>query len=181
MRDTTVAGRYARGLFILTEKRGETVRALEDLKGMGTLLQSGSRLANFLGSPGVRLSDKRSALQRGLEGKVARTVVLFVDLLLRKKRLPEFEMTVSEFEALVEKKQGIQRAHLVSAVPVTDGERARLHAELERHTRSKINLTSEVDTRLIGGALVRIGDHVIDRSVATLLKAIEQQLAEVSV
>jgi len=181
MRDTTVAGRYARGLFILTEKRGETERALEDLKGLIEVLRPGSRVGNFLGSPGVRLTDKREWLRRGLEGKVARTVVLFTDLLLRKKRLPEFEGVVTQFEALVEKKQGIQRAHLVSAVSLTEAERKRLHAELERHTHSKIRLTSEVDPDLIGGALVRIGDHVIDRSVATLLKAIEQQLFEVSV
>jgi F-type H+-transporting ATPase subunit delta len=112
---------------------------------------------------------------------VARTVVLFVDLLLRKKRLTEYETIVTEFEALVEKLQGVQRAHVVSAVPLTDAEQKRLHGELERHTKSKIRLTSEVDSGLIGGALVRIGDRVIDRSVATLLKAIEQQLSEISV
>jgi F-type H+-transporting ATPase subunit delta len=181
MRDTTVAGRYARGLFILTEKRGETVAALEDLKGLVSVLRPGSRIGNFVASPGVRLADKREWLRRGLDGKVARTVVLFVDLLLRKKRLSEFEVIVPEFEALVEKKQGIQRAHVVSAVALTEPERQRLHRELERHTRSKILLTSEVDPELIGGALVHIGDHVIDRSVATMLEAIEQQLYEVSV
>ena len=181
MRDTTVAGRYARGLFILTERRGETVRALEDLKGLLEVVGPGSRFGNFLASPGVRLADKREALKRGLDGRVARTVVLFLDLLLRKKRLPEFPIMVTEFEALVEKAQGVQRAHVVSAVPLTEAEQTRLHAELERHTRSKIHLTSEVDPHLVGGALVRIGDHVIDRSVATLLRAIEQQLHEVSV
>jgi len=181
MKDTTVAGRYARGLFILTEKRGETVRALEDLKGLNEVLKPGSRVGNFLASPGVRLTDKRESIRRALDGKVARTVVLFVDLLLRKKRLTEYETIVTEFEALVEKLQGVQRAHVVSAVPLTDAEQERLHGELERHTKSKIRLTSEVDSNLVGGALVRIGDRVIDRSVATLLKAIEQQLSEISV
>lgn len=181
MKDATVAGRYARGLFILTEKRGETVRALEDLKGMVDVVKPASRVGIYLASPGGRLTDKREALRRSLEGKVARTAVLFLDLLLRKKRLPEFELAVTEFEALVEKKQGVQRAHVVSAVVLTEAERQRLHGELERHTKSKIHLTSEVDSQLIGGALVRIGDRVIDRSVATLLKAIEQQLSEVSV
>jgi F-type H+-transporting ATPase subunit delta len=181
MRDTTVAGRYARGLFILTEKRGETVRALEDLKGLMALLEPGSRVGRFLASPGARPADKRKALQTGLEGRVAPTVVLFVDLLIRKKRLKEFDMVVAEFETLVEKAQGIQKAHVVSAVPLTDPERQRLHDELERTTGSKIRLTTEVDDTLVGGALVRIGDHVIDRSVATLLRAIEHQLAEVAV
>jgi len=181
MRDTSVAGRYARGFFILTEKRGETVRALEDLKGLNEVVKPGSRVGNVLAGPGVRLIDKREALRRGLEGKVAHTVVLFVDLLLRKKRLAEFATIVAEFEALVEKAQGIRRAHVVSAVPLTAAEIERLHAELERHTRSKIRLTAEVDPKLVGGALVRIGGHVIDRSVATLLRAIEAQLAEATV
>jgi F-type H+-transporting ATPase subunit delta len=181
VRDTTVASRYAHGLFILTEKRGETVRALEDLKVLLVALKPGSRVGNFLASPGVRLADKREALKRGLAPLVARTVLLFLDLLLRKKRLGEFALVVSAFEALVEKAQGVQRAHVVSAVPLSDAESQRLHVELERHTRSKIRLTSEVDSDLIGGALVRIGDHVIDRSVATLLRAIQEQLNEVSV
>lgn len=181
MKDTSVAGRYARGLFIVTEKRGETVRALEDLRGLSPVLEPGSRVASFLASPLMRPADQRAALRKGLAGKVTSTVMVFVDLLHRKKRLPQFAAIVSEFEALVEKSQGIQRAYVSSAVPLTEAERSRLHAELERTTRSKINLTADVDARLVGGALVRIGDRVIDRSVTTLLRAIEQQLAEVSV
>jgi F-type H+-transporting ATPase subunit delta len=181
MKDSTVAGRYARGLFIVTQKRGETVRALEDLKGLVEVLAPGSRVGSFLRSPDIRPADQRAALRKGLEGKVLNTVIVFVDLLHRKKRLPEFALIVTEFEALVEKLQGIQRARVTSAVPLTPGELARLHAELERTTRTKINLTAEVDPRLVGGALVRIGDHVMDRSVTTLLRAIEEQLFEVSV
>jgi len=69
----------------------------------------------------------------------------------------------------------------VSAVPLSSAETERLHGELERNTKSKIKLTAAVDPSLVGGALVRIGDHVIDRSVKTLLEQIERQLAEVSV
>jgi F-type H+-transporting ATPase subunit delta len=181
MKDSSVAGRYARGLFLVTERRRETARALEDLKALGPVLQHGSRFGAFLASPAVRPADKQAALRRGLEGKVTRTVVLFLELLLRKKRLPVFPGIVGAFEALVERSQGIQRAHVSSAVALTDAERHRLHGELERYTGKKINLTSEVDPRLIGGALVRIGDHVIDRSVATLLRSIQEQLAAVNV
>jgi len=179
--DTTAASRYAKALFLVTEKRKETVRALEDMKGLLEVLKPGGRIGGFLASPTVRPADKRALIQKGLEGKVSRTVLVFIDLLLRKQRLPEFAKIVTEFEALVEKAQGIQRAHVTSAVALTKAELDRLHQELERTTKTKINLTSEVDPRLLGGALVRIGDHVIDRSVRTLLSAIEQQLMEVSV
>ena len=181
MKDVIVAGRYARALFIVTERRRETVRALEDLKGVLEVLKRGTRVGNYLATPEVRLPDKRKAMAAAFEGRVLRAVAVFVDLLLRKKRLADFATIVEEFEALVERHQGIQRAHVASAVPLAVPEIERLHRELERYTHAKIKLTTEVDGALLGGALVRIGDRVIDRSVRTLLEAISRQLAEVSV
>lgn len=181
MKDTTVAARYARALFIVTEKRGETMRALEDMKSFGKMIQPETHVGKLLATPMVLLSDKRKVLIEVMKDKAVNSVVLFTDLLLRKKRLAEFETIVVEFEALVEKQQGIRRAVVTSAVPLTADEVRRLHVELERTTGANINLTAEVDPVLVGGALVRIGDRVIDRSVKSLLEAIEQQLLEVSV
>ena len=181
MKDTTVAGRYARALFIVTEKRSETARALDDLKSLGELLKPDMPSHRLLATPQVLLSDKRRVLLQVLKDKALNSVALFADLLLRKKRLGELPGIVEQFEALVEKQQGIRRAHVVSAVPLADTERASLHAELERYTRATIKLTDEVDPRLLGGALVRIGDRVVDRSVKTLLESISERLYEVSV
>jgi len=179
--DTTVAERYARALFMITEKRGETPQALEDMKSLWTVLQPGTPVARLVATPMVRLSDKRAAVQKVLEGRALRSVAVFVDLLLKKKRLGEMSTIVTQFEALVEKKQGIQRAQVVSAVPLSEDERRRVHAEIEKMTGKKIRLTTDVDARLVGGALVRIGDRVIDRTVKSLLEAIEQRLLETSV
>ena len=181
MKDVSLAGRYARALFLVTEKRGETARALDDLHGLVPVLHPQGRIGAFLASPQVRLADKREVLRKGLHGRALPLVIVFVELLLRKRRLRGFETVAGEFEALVEKAQGIARAHVVSAVPLEEPERARLLRVLERHTRSHIKLTSEVDAALLGGVLVRIGDRVVDRSVATLLEAVEKQLLEVSV
>ncbi len=181
IKDTTVAARYARALYLVTEKRGETPQALGDLQGVWEALKPGTPAARLLATPMVRLADKRTALRKVFEGRTLRLVAVFADLLLRKKRLAELPIIVTEFEALVERKQGIQRAQVVSAVPLQETERARLHAEIERMTGKKIRLTADVDPRLVGGALVRIGDRVFDRSVRSLLEAMEQRLLETSV
>lgn len=181
MRDASVAGRYARALFIVTEKRGETARALEDLRALRDVIGPGGRVGEFLGTPQVLLADKRRALGKVLEGRCVRSAVLFLDLLLRKKRLPEFAMIVSEFEALVEKAQGIVHAQVVSAVPLADAEREKLLGELRRVTGKTVRIYPQVDPSVLGGAYVRIGDRIIDRTVKTLLESIEHQLMETSV
>jgi F-type H+-transporting ATPase subunit delta len=181
MKDTTVAARYARALFLITEKRGETVRALEDILGLRVVFGPDTRIGHFLTSPELRLADKRKALDAGLKSSTLRTVIVFVDLLLRKKRLAQFSTIVDEYEALVEKSQGLRRAHVVSAQTLDPAETQRLHVGLEKWTGGKIRLTSEVDPALLGGAMVRIGDRVVDRSVRTLLDTISKRLHEVSV
>ena len=181
MRDTPLAARYARALFLVTEKRRETAAALEDLKGVATVLAPGGRAGGLFFSPEVRLGDKRQALRHVLEGRAVPIVAVFADLLLRKKRLPELPTIVTEFEDLVERAQGIKRAHVVSAVALTSAETDRLVKELARITQGRIKLTAEVDPDVLGGALVRIGDRVIDRTVRTLLDSISKQLYEASI
>jgi len=181
VRDSAIAARYAHALFLVTEKHGQTARALEDLLELRPLLAPHSRLGRFLAFPQVRLADKREVLGKALEGRVLPLIIVFLVLLLRKKRLRDFDTIVQEFESRVERSQGIQRAQVVSAAPLTETERTRLHQELERFTGGGIKLTSAIDPELIGGALVRIGDRVVDRSVSTLLRTVEKELLEVSV
>lgn len=181
MKEATVSGRYARALFLLTEKRRETAAALDDLKGVCTVLAPGGHVPSFLAAPQVRLADKRKTVAGALGGRVAPSVSAFVDLLLRKKRLNLLGEIADEFEALVEKSQGIRRAHVVSAVPLDSAEHARLVAALEGYTKASIKLTAEVDASVMGGAMVRIGDRVVDRTVRTLLETVATQLAEISV
>ena len=181
MRDTTLAARYAKGLFLTTEKRGETAAAFEDLKALASVLAPGSRLGGFFASPEIGLETKREAIKKAVAGRARPIVGVFLDLLLRKKRLRELPQIVIEMEGLIERSQGVKRAHLVSAVPFTDAESQKLLSELEEITGGKIKLTSEVDPDVLGGAMVRIGDRLFDRTVRTLLETIGKQLSEANV
>lgn len=190
MSEAHVSSRYAMALYLLTEKRSARdgqplvdalARTLGDLRGVAELVRPGSRLGGFLANPQVKPADKRRVLESGLGGRALRSVAVFADLLLRKKRLRFVDEITKEFQELVEQAQGLRRAKVVSAVPLLRDEVARLHGELERTTGKKIVLTESVDPALVGGAYVRIGDRVIDRSVKTLLETISHQLYDVSV
>ena len=190
IKDASVAARYARALQILTEKQAAKAnhahiplleQTLEDLQGLSQLLAHGTRLGKFVLDPQISPADRRRVLEQGLERRVLPSVRVFADLLLRKKRIAMLDTIAHEFQVIVERAKGLERATVVSAVRLTDGERDRLHRELERFTGKKIVLESIVDASLVGGAYVRIGDRVIDRSVRSLLGSLAQQLYEVSV
>jgi F-type H+-transporting ATPase subunit delta len=176
VRDAIVAERYAKALFLVTQKRGETAAALRDLKGIDQVLAPGTRAGNFFASPEVRLADKRATLRSTFDGRALRTVVVFADLLLRKKRLRELPGIAVQFATLVERAEGIERAHVVSAVPLTSRELERLKAELERTTGKTLRVSTDVDPGLLGGVMVRIGDRVMDRTVRMLLTRLGQTL-----
>ena len=190
IKDASVAARYARALQILTEKQAakagralipQLEQTLVELQGLAQVLAHGTRLGKFVLDPQIGPADRRRVLEQGLSGRVLPSVRVFADLLLRKKRLVLLGAIAHEFQVIVERAKGLERATVVSAVRLTDGERDRLHRELERFTAKKIVLESLVDASLVGGAYVRIGDRVIDRSVRSLLGSLAQQLYEVSV
>ena len=190
IKDASVAARYARALQILTEKQAakagralipQLEQTLVELQGLAQVLAHGTRLGKFVLDPQISPADRRRVLEQGLSGRVLPSVRVFADLLLRKKRLALLETIAHEFQVIVERAKGLERATVVSAVPLTDGERKRLHGELEQFTRKKIVLEALIDPSLVGGAYVRIGDRVIDRSVKSLLGSLAQQLYEVSV
>ena len=190
IKDASVAARYARALQILTERQAAKAgqppltaleTSLAELHGLVTLLAPGTRAGRFLLDPQISPADRRKVLEQVLTGKVSPGVRVFADLLLRKKRLVLIGAIAHEFQVIVERVQGLERATVVSAVALTDAERKRLHGELERYTRKKIVLDAQVDAALVGGAYVRIGDRVIDRSIKNLLASLAHQLYEVSV
>lgn len=188
--DASVAGRYARALLLLTQrqaaKSGEPLlpvleRTLGELESLAQLTAPGSRLGSFLVDPQISPADRRRVLEQGLKGRAMPSIRVFGDLLLRKKRIGIVRSIAREFKTIVERAKGLARAIVVSAVPLLPAEVARLQAELERTTGKKIVLETQVDPSLLGGAYVRIGDRVVDRSVKTLLETIANQLYEVNV
>ena len=188
--DASIAGRYARALLLLTERQAAKAgtplvpvleQTLAELDTLAGLTAPGSRLGGFLLDPQISPADRRRVLEQGLKGRAMPSVQVFADLLLRKRRIGITAAVAHEFKAIVERAKGLARAVVVSAVPLSEAEIQRLHGQLERSTGKKIVLERRLEPELLGGAYVRIGDRVVDRSVKTLLEAIANQLYEVSV
>jgi len=73
--------------------------------------------------------------------------------------------------------EGEIEAHVVSAFELKDDQAARIAEALAKRLNRKIKITSSIDKELIGGAIIKAGDLVIDGSVKGRLGKLSQSLA----
>jgi F-type H+-transporting ATPase subunit delta len=83
---------------------------------------------------------------------------------------------LGELEKLARPQAQRRLAVITSAVPLADAERAAIQARLALKFGTDLEFEFDVDAALIGGVRLRIGDQVIDGSVAGKLAALRDRL-----
>ena len=92
-------------------------------------------------------------------------VTNFITLLADEKRLSLLPDIARLFQQLLREQEGVLEADMISAYPVSEDHRESMKKALEQRFHCKISLTFQVDETLIGGAVIRAGNWVIDGSV----------------
>lgn len=67
-------------------------------------------------------------------------------------------------------------AVVTSAVELTDAQRKRIVTELQQRYGGELTVNFTVDSSLIGGLIIRVGDEVLDNSLRTRLSAIQRSM-----
>ena len=109
----------------------------------------------------------------GLQGQTRK----FVGTLLEAGQLDQLDAILEEFERLVRRRPERRLARVTSAVPLTTEEQEALRAKLTERFGRDLEFEFQVDPSLIGGVHLRLGDRVIDGSVAGKLAALRDRLA----
>lgn len=170
--------RYATA--ILQGAGSELDTVAQDLVLVKKTIESSRELKNLLKSPIVKSSDKIAVLKQVFIGRISIKTLEALELLVRKGRSELIPATIEEFQALLDKQNGIVNAQTYSAVELDDAQKAQLQARLERLADKKIRLQTQVQPDLIGGIAVRIGDTVIDYSIKHQLEKLRAHLKQSS-
>lgn len=89
----------------------------------------------------------------------------FVQVLAANKRLPLLPEIQAQFENLRAEEQATLDVQVTSAYPLSEAELDKLEGALSQRFEREVSMNSDVDGSLIGGAIIRAGDTVIDGSV----------------
>jgi F-type H+-transporting ATPase subunit delta len=134
-------------------------------------------VAQYLQSANVDEAAKFQIIDQGLEG-AASAVRNLAKLLTRKRRTAIADQVVDAFEEMVNAERGIALATVTTAQALDDAGRQAVMAAVRSATgASNVNLTEQVDREILGGAIIRMGDHIIDGSVRTRLGGLKRNIA----
>lgn len=175
MNDSKISVRYAKALFESALENG----ALEEARRDMLHLQEISRLEEFqyfLRSPIIKESQKRKLLNDILGTKIHPLTSGLLNLVLKNRRELFIPGIARNFEELYKKHKGIKSAILTSAITMDDTTREKIGKILRDTLNARIELSTEENSSLIGGFVIRIDDQQYDASVSNKLKTIKKQL-----
>lgn len=102
----------------------------------------------------------------------------FLEMLAQNRRLGLLPEIAAIYEVLRAEVENIADVHITSAIALSDAQRERLAAALQKRLKREVRLHCDVDASLIGGAVVRSGDLVIDGSLKAGLERLAGDIAQ---
>ncbi|MDD3518056.1 MAG: F0F1 ATP synthase subunit delta [Chromatiales bacterium] len=171
----TAARPYARAAFEVARDGGNLDAWSAQLAFMA-VVASDPAMCALLDNP--RLTQERTAemFAEVCAGNVDRQGGNFIRLLAENDRLSLLPHIALLFEEMRAREQGKVEASVVSAQPLAQAQLDAIVARLKARFGREVELVCETDEGLIGGAVIRAGDLVIDGSVRGRLEKLAGNL-----
>jgi F-type H+-transporting ATPase subunit delta len=180
--NNTVARPYATAIFDLANEAGKLSAWSESLLLAGQLLAD-KGLVEYLGNPGFD-DARRLEFLTGLFAKAGAKTLAgkdvhgrnFVKVLLDNDRIAVLPEISQHFETLKAKVENSVDATVTSATELSKKQIAEIATALKARLGRDVRIETAIDENLIGGAVIRAGDVVIDGSLRARLQGLATAL-----
>jgi F-type H+-transporting ATPase subunit delta len=172
---TTIARPYAKAAFAEAQADRQMSRWSETLRAAATAVQD-PRVHELLGNPSVTVEDLAQLIMGVTGSAIDEHGQNFFRMLAENHRLRYLPEIAALFDEYKDEAEKVIDVTVTSAAPIDSRQEQALSKALERKLKRTVRLHSATDSTLIGGAIVRAGDTVIDGSLLSRLKRIAFEL-----
>ena len=162
---------------VAAERDGSLDEVEDELFRFSRTVSSTPELRSALSSPKATAEAKQALVRSLLGGKARPATERLVTRLVVQSRGRSLEGGLEALSKLAAERRGRSVAVVTSAVPLSDRQRQRLGDALARMYGRQVHLNLDVDPEVLGGITVRIGDEVINGSVADRIGEAQRRMA----
>ena len=175
-RNSSAAQAFAQALFELADERKQVDSVAAEMAALGQVIHNTPTIASFFANPVVKDAERQSVVERSLIATASPLTGSFIKLLVAKGQLGELAGTAAEFAKLVARRQGRVDVDVTVARPLGAQELDLVRQRISTAIQKEAIVKQRVDASILGGIIIRVGDKLIDGSVRSQLKAIEDRM-----
>ncbi len=163
-------GRYATALYEFAEEQHALNEVIAEAEGLLKIISENETLRNVLNNPSLDTVQSK-AIMAELMNHCGFSQILqnFVGVVANNRRLADLKSFLMAFFALVNLRRGITAAEVITASPLTDMQRAQLKDRFSQAGYNKVDIQERIDSKILGGIIVRIGSKLYDASLQSRL------------
>jgi F-type H+-transporting ATPase subunit delta len=175
MSSSLVAKRYGRALFEVAQGKKLLTEVENDLQLITETIGNTPSINEWLAHPAVSNAHKKAILTNHF-AEIQEITKNFLFLLVDEGREGELVGIAAEYRRLAMESAGLAEAVVTTAFPMASSEKAELVRTFGPITGKKLVLVERVDSDILGGVIVQVGDRLYDGSLKTKLRRFQERL-----
>ena len=176
MKNNREVNKYAGAVFAVAEGSGQLSDVSQHLNTLLTAYKTSPDLRLLLQSRRIPLENKSKILKVVLEDVLSEFGFELLVQLLNDGQIQLLEEIIKRVLFLIDNKSGAMKVTITTSSLLNENELDELVTGIEKKLEKKIEMESVVDTKIIAGVKFRIGNTIIDGSIATRLQKLEYSL-----
>jgi len=177
MKSTKSAGRYAKALLELALDQNKIEVIESNMQQILTVAEEAHDFQVFLNSPLIKV-DKKIEVIKSIFGNFDALSISFLELVANNGRESYITEIAHSFLNQLKEHRGIVPVTIISAQKLDGKKKEQITSKISASIQGTLEITENVDESLIGGFIVRMGDHQIDASVSNQLNRLKQELVK---
>ena len=169
---------YAQALFEVASEKGIADEVEKDLEGIKELLRTNKKFRDILYHPSIAKTEKKGIISKTIGLQCSKWVRNLLFILIDKRRERILDSLADLYKEVASQIRRITHIKVQTAIPLTESRLDRLKENLEKLTKKKVELETEINRDIIGGMIIKIGNKIIDGSVINHLKNLKKNLSK---
>ena len=175
-----VSKTYGDALFEVALESGRMDEFRDEAVAVKAALNENPELFKLMSHPKIVKEEKIKIITDIFTGKVSEELVGLLRMIVDKGHFEQVDSVFTYFIDEVKEYKNIGTAYVTSAMELSDAQKAAVEKRLLETTKYvKFEMHYDVDSELIGGMVIRVGDRVVDSSIRTKLEDMKKQLLNI--
>ena len=173
----TAASRYSLALYELAEENKNVQEVEEQSFALIKLIDESKDFKSIVKNPTNKKEDQINIINKISEHYNFNILLKnFLCFLVEKRRLFFLQNILKNFVDICSHKRGEVKAKLVAAKRLNNDEINKIKDELSKNFTNKVKLDYKYDPSLIGGLIIQVGSVMVDTSIKSKLKQLENKM-----